>query len=158
MKTKDCLLITFFCMCFSLGVLYGFFELNGVCMMKDGKLLATVILGSFIIICGISICMIWKNKTYDLCIKKDKIVLCGNSFSSIYVAEDDNIEIPEDSEAVVITGNFCLCKSHFENANTSRIKKIYFCNKKHRIDADLFECVKDKIIIMDKGKIIIEIN
>lgn len=29
MKGKECLILTFFCMCFALAVMYGFFELGG---------------------------------------------------------------------------------------------------------------------------------
>lgn len=136
---------------FCLAILYGFFELGDFWMMETTEKILMTIFGCLIVITAIIICVeIWKSKPDIVAIENSKIILDGKFFSSVCVLADDTGKVPAGVESIVITGNFCLCKNHFTNLNN--VKKIYFFNKKHRIDADLFESAKDKIVLRCKNK------
>lgn len=137
---------------FCLSILYGFFELGDFWMMETTEKVLMTIFGCLIcLITGITVCIeIWKSKPDIVAIENSKIILDDKSFSSVCVLADDTGKVPVGVESVVITGNFCLCKNNFTNLNN--VKKIYFFNKKHRIDADLFESAKDKIVLRCKNK------
>lgn len=152
MKKINPFLLLFIFMGFCLAILYGFFELGDFWMMETTEKVLMTIFGCLIcLITSITVCIeIWKSKPYIVAIENSKIILGGKSFSSVCVLADDTGKVPAGMESVVITGNFCLCKKHFTNLNN--VKKIYFFNKKHRIDADLFESAKDKIVLRCKNK------
>ncbi|MDE5776441.1 MAG: hypothetical protein K2H67_06135, partial [Treponemataceae bacterium] len=100
-------------------------------------------------------------KQSEIIIKNGKIVLNGNSCNSLYIANDDDCRIPSKTEIVVITGDFCLTERHFEDIEN--IKKVYFCNKCHRIDADLFnKSLGKKIEVINintkNGSVILEFH
>lgn len=137
---------------FCLAILYGFFELGDFCKMETTEKILMTIFGCLIcLITGIIVCIgIWKSEPNIVAIENSKIILDDKFFSSVCVLADDTGKVPDGVESVVITGNFCLCKNNFRNLNN--VKKIYFFNKKHRIDADLFECAKDKIVLRCKNK------
>ncbi len=143
---------------FCLAILYGFFELGDFWMMETTEKILMTIFGCLIVITAIIICVeIWKSKPDIVAIENSKIILDGKFFSSVCVLADDTGKVPAGVESIVITGNFCLCKNHFTNLNN--VKKIYFFNKKHRIDADLFESAKDKIVLRcKKKKLIVEFH
>lgn len=143
---------------FCLAILYGFFELGNFCMIGTTEKILMTIAGLFACVIGVIFCIeIWKSEPDIVAIENSKIILDGKFFSSVCVLADDTDKVLAGVESVVITGNFCLCKNHFTNLNN--VKKIYFFNKKHRIDADLFESVKDKIVLRcKKKKLIVEFH
>ncbi|WP_276780145.1 hypothetical protein [Treponema succinifaciens] len=158
MKKINPFLLLFIFMGFCLAILYGFFELGDFWMMETTEKILMTIFGCLIVITAIIICVeIWKSKPDIVAIENSKIILDGKFFSSVCVLADDTGKVPAGVESIVITGNFCLCKNHFTNLNN--VKKIYFFNKKHRIDADLFESAKDKIVLRcKKKKLIVEFH
>ena len=144
---------------FLLSVLYGFLELGDFQMIERTEKIFITILCCFVcLFIAIIFCIeIWKSKSDVLAIEKSKIILDGVPFSSVYVLADDACKVPDGIESVVVTGDFCLCENNFNSLN--EVKKIYFFNKKHRIDADLFEIARDKIVLRcRKKKIIVEFH
>lgn len=152
MKEKNLPIVLFVCMGMLLALMYGVFELGGFEMRRCEKVFCIILIISIV---AFACFEIWTSKSPEIFIKGRKMVFCGDSCNSLYIADKDNCVVPKGTESVIVIGNFCLRDVHFENIED--VKKIYFYNKKHRVDADLFNSIKKKIVIIDKTeKIVIE--
>lgn len=164
MKPEKLFLMLFVCMGILLAMMYGVFELGGWEMGTCEKVFKIISIGLVvlaIIIVAVFACIaIGTSKQSEITIKNGKIALNGNSCNSLYIANDDDCRIPSRTEIVVITGNFCVTERHFENIKN--IKKIYFCNNHHRIDADFFKSLEKKIEMVDinanNGNVVLEFH
>lgn len=162
MKPEKLFTVFFVCMGVLLAILYGVFELGGWEMGRWEKVFKIISIGLVvvaIIIVAVFACIaIGTSKQSEIIIKNGKIVFNGESCCSLYVANEDDCCIPEAAETVVVTGNFCLCKHHFEDIKN--VKRIYFCNKHHRMEAELFNSLKNKVVIVDtsNGNVILEFH
>lgn len=157
MKPEKLFLMFFVCMGVLLAMLYGVFELGGWEMERCDKVFKIIsiglVTGAIIIVAVFACIAIWTSKQSEIIIKNGKIVLNGNSCNSLYIANNDDCRIPSKTEIVVITSDFCLTERHFEDIEN--IKKVYLCNKHHRINAELFDSIKRKIVIIDSNRNIV---
>lgn len=158
MKPEKLFTVFFICMGVLLAMMYGVFELGGWEMGRWEKVFKIISIGMIIIVAVFACLAIGISKQSEIIIKNGKIVFNGESCCSLYVANEDDCCIPEAAETVVVTGNFCLCEHHFEDIKN--VKRIYFCNKHHRMEAELFNSLKKKVVIVDtsNGNVILEFH
>ncbi|MDE5898941.1 MAG: hypothetical protein K2H09_06735 [Treponemataceae bacterium] len=162
MKPEKLFTVLFVCMGVLLAVLYGAFELGGWEMGMCEKVFKIIAIGLVVvavIIVAVFACIaIATSKQSEITIKNGKIVFNGESCCSLYIANEDDCSIPKATEAVIVTGNFCLCGHHFEDIKN--VKKIYFCNKHHRMEAEMFNSLKKKVVIVDtdNGNVVLEFH
>lgn len=155
MKPEKLFTVFFVCMGVLLAMMYGAFELGG---REMGRWEKGILIGMIIIVAVFACLAIGISKQSEIIIKNGKIVFNGESCCSLYIANEDDCSIPKATEAVIVTGNFCLCEHHFEDIKN--VKRIYFCNKHHRMEAELFNSLKKKVVIVDtsNGNVILEFH
>lgn len=135
MKTKECILTTFLCICFSLAVMYGFFELGGDKMEYWRKMFCTIVIGLIAVVIIFSIIAIWnegKNQkntpkissvtinNYQIQDDFEKVVI-----ENLYILDSDSKNIPNNRTNFLIT-NFKFIKK-VEKLNGE--KKFFFIGK-----------------------------
>lgn len=138
MRAKNCILLTFLCMCFSLAVMYGFFEVGDDEMKICDKWFCLICLALIIVAAIFSVEAIFcsfeaENKTADnIEVSSISINLNNNgnsderiTINNVYIYKEN--EIPKNVDNILIFENQKLKTKCLKNL--CGVKRFYFLDK-----------------------------
>ena len=109
-----------------------------------------IIFGSIIIIAEIIFCCIIYNFNSHNILSTDceYYYLNNEKLSNVYFISNANDKILSNIKNIIIVNDTKLKTDMFYDKNTNNIEKIIFLSAKPTIDSDLYEKIKNKIVII----------
>lgn len=119
---------------------------KGVLFMNKGLIIFCFI----IIIAEIIFCCIIYNFNFHNILSTDceYYYLNNEKLSDVYFISNVNDKISSSTKNIIILNDTKLETDMFYNKNTNNIEKIIFLSAKPTIDSDLYEKIKNKIVII----------
>lgn len=127
--------------------------IGGVCFMKktNFQILSVIKIGLCILLILefiIFLLYIFAKNNIEISTIDENISLTKNELENFVLVSENDQKINDKTEVIVVTNNVVLKKSMFTfEKNIDLIKKIYFLSSNPTIDSELYEEIRERIII-----------